>query len=64
MILRIDQTVSRTAQQFEVYRGDTLLYTGMLGRLSRRQSICMEDSRGIPVAEGTYAPPKITAFFL
>ena len=63
MILRIDQTVSRTAQRFEVYCGDTLLYIGKLDRISRRQSIYMEDSRGIPVAEGTYVPPKITAFF-
>ena len=46
MILRIEQTRAGTAQTFDVYTGDRLVFTGRLGAVSKRQEIVLEGKNG------------------
>lgn len=55
MILRIEQTRAGTAQTFDVYTGDRLVFTGRLGAVSKRQEIVLEGKNG-QMLTGTYLP--------
>ena len=55
MILRIEQTRAGTAQTFDVYTGDRVVFTGRLGAVSKRQEIVLEGKNG-QMLTGTYLP--------